>query len=174
MVTRDEVLLIIFCSINCVSRAQCTAHESIIFYNNTKGSKRKSLYYFISFELIFYCYTKMKVQVSVMSDSLWPHGLYSSWNSPGQNTILQDKILEWVAFPFLQGIFRNWWLNSGLPHCRQVLYPLNHKGNPRMLEWEAYSFSSRSSQPRNWTGLSCIAGRLFTNWAIMEANIHKC
>ena len=23
---------------------------------------------------------------SVMSDSLWPHGLYSLWNSPGQNT----------------------------------------------------------------------------------------
>ena len=23
---------------------------------------------------------------SVMSDSLWPHGLYSSWKSPGQNT----------------------------------------------------------------------------------------
>ena len=23
---------------------------------------------------------------SVVSDSLWPHGLYSSWNSPGQNT----------------------------------------------------------------------------------------
>ena len=174
MVTRDEVLLIIFCSINCVSRAQYTAHEFIILYNNTKGRKRKSLYCFISFGLIFYCYTKMKVQVSVMSDSLWPHGLYSSWNSPGQNTILQVKILEWVAFPFLQGIFRNQWLNSGLPHCRQVLYPLNHKGNPRTLEWEAYSFSSRSSQPRNWTGLFCIAGRLFTNWAIREANIHKC
>ena len=23
---------------------------------------------------------------SVMSDSLWPHGLYKPWNSPGQNT----------------------------------------------------------------------------------------
>ena len=23
---------------------------------------------------------------SVLSDSLWPHGLYSSWNSPGQST----------------------------------------------------------------------------------------
>ena len=22
---------------------------------------------------------------SVVSSSLWPHGLYSSWNSPGQN-----------------------------------------------------------------------------------------
>ena len=24
--------------------------------------------------------------LSVVSDSLWPHGLYSPWNSPGQNT----------------------------------------------------------------------------------------
>ena len=23
---------------------------------------------------------------SIVSDSLWPHGLYSSWNTPGQNT----------------------------------------------------------------------------------------
>ena len=32
----------------------------------------------------------------IVSDSLWPHGLYSPWNSPGQ-------ILEWVAFPFPSG-----------------------------------------------------------------------
>ena len=34
---------------------------------------------------------------SVLSDSLWPHGLYSLWNSPGQNTGV------WVAFPFSRG-----------------------------------------------------------------------
>ena len=33
---------------------------------------------------------------SVMSDSLWPHGLYSPWKSPGQNTGV-------VAFPFFRG-----------------------------------------------------------------------
>ena len=30
--------------------------------------------------------TEQKVKVKVASDSLWPHGLYSPWNSPGQNT----------------------------------------------------------------------------------------
>ena len=35
---------------------------------------------------------------SVMSDSLWPHGLYSPWNSPGQNTGVGSISL-------LQGIF---------------------------------------------------------------------
>ena len=34
--------------------------------------------------------------LSVMSDSLRPNGLYSRWNSPGQNT-------EVVAFPFSRG-----------------------------------------------------------------------
>ena len=38
-----------------------------------------------------------------------------------------------------------------------------------MLEWVAYPFSRGSSQPRNWTGVSCIAGGFFTNWAMREA-----
>ena len=43
------------------------------------------------------------------------------------------------------------------------------KGSPRILEWVAYPFSSRSSWPTNQTGVSCIAGRFFINWAIREA-----
>ena len=91
---------------------------------------------------------------------VWPHGLYSPWNSPGQNTGVSNLLK--VIFP-TQGS------NSGVPHCRQILYQLSHKGSPRKLEWVAYPFSSRSSQPRNRTGLSCNAGRFFTNWAMTEA-----
>ena len=36
----------------------------------------------------------------------------------------------------------------------------------RILEWVAISFSRASSQPRNQTWVSCIAGRFFTNWAL--------
>ena len=36
------------------------------------------------------------------------------------------------------------------------------------LNW-AYAFFSRSSWPRNWTWVSCIAGRFFTYWVIREA-----
>ena len=39
----------------------------------------------------------------------------------------------------------------------------------RILEWVAIPFSRGSSQPRNQTEVSCIAGRFFTNWALMEA-----
>ena len=41
----------------------------------------------------------------------------------------------------------------------------------RILEWVAVPFSKGSSQPRNWTGVSCIASRFFTNWAIREAQV---
>ena len=95
---------------------------------------------------------------SVISDSLQPQGLYSPKNSPGQNTGVDNLSL-------LQGIFPTQGLNPGLPHCRQILYQLSHKGSPRILEWVAYPFSSRSSWPRNRTRVSCIAGRFFTNWA---------
>ena len=79
--------------------------------------------------------------------------------------ILQARILEWVAFPFSRYL-----PNPGLPHCRWILYPqLSHKGSPRILEWVAYPFSRWSSRPRNWTRVSCIAGRFFTNWTIREA-----
>ena len=45
---------------------------------------------------------------------------------------------------------------------------VSHKGSPRTLEWLAYPFSSGSSQPRNQTGVSCIASGLFNHWAIRE------
>ena len=35
----------------------------------------------------------------------------------------------------------------------------------RILEWVAIYFSRASSQPRDWTPVSCIAGRLLTLWA---------
>ena len=101
-----------------------------------------------------------------MSNSLGPHALYSPWNSPGQDTGLGSHSL-------LQGIFPIQGLNPGLLHCRQILYQLSHKGSPRILEWAAYPFSSGSSQLRNWTRVSCIAGGFFTNWAIREAPIWK-
>ena len=101
---------------------------------------------------------------SCLVNSLWPHGLYDSlWNSPGQNTGVGSLSL-------LQGICLTQRSDPVLPHCRQILYQLrSHKGIPRILEWVAYPFSRGSSQPRNWTGVSCIRGGFFTNWAIKEA-----
>ena len=52
---------------------------------------------------------------SVMSNSLQPHGLYSPWNSPGQNTGVG-------SLSFLQGIFPTQGSNPVPQHCRQILY----------------------------------------------------
>ena len=91
---------------------------------------------------------------SVVSDSLRLHGLYSPWNSSGQNTGVGSHSP-------LQGIFPTKGSNPGLPHCRQILYQLSHQGSPRILEWVAYPFSSGSSQPRDQTRVFCIVGGFF-------------
>jgi len=49
---------------------------------------------------------------------------------------------------------------------KQIVYQLSHRGSPRILEWVAYPFSSRSSWPKNWTRVCCIAGGFFTNWTM--------
>ena len=124
------------------------------------------IYYFIWIGIM---YSKVKSEsesCSVMSNSLRHHGLYSPWNSPGQNTGVSSCSLLWGIFP-TQGS------NPGLLHCRQSLYQLSHQGSWRILEWVAYPFSSRSSWPGNQTGISCIAGGFFTKWAIREALISK-
>jgi len=45
----------------------------------------------------------------------------------------------------LPGIFPTQRSNSGLPHCRQILYQLSHQGSPRILEWVASLFFRGSS-----------------------------
>ena len=75
----------------------------------------------------------------VMSDSLWPHGLYCPWNSPGQNTGVGSLF-------HLQGIFPTQGSNPGLPHCRQILYQMSHQGrvngfNFRMWYWLLWALS---------------------------------
>ena len=77
---------------------------------------------------------------SVVSNSLWPHGLYSPWNSPGQNTGVGRLLL-------LQGIFPTQGLNPGLLHCRWILYQVRHKGSPWILEWVACPFCSGFPNP---------------------------
>ena len=56
----------------------------------------------------------------------------------------------------LQEIFPTQGSNPGLPHCRQILYQLSHKGSPRILEWVAYCLSSRSSDPGVGPGLPAL------------------
>ena len=54
------------------------------------------------------------------------HGLYSPWNSPGQNTGVGSLSL-------LQGIFLTQESNQGLLHCRWILYQLICQGSPFLV-----------------------------------------
>ena len=63
------------------------------------------------------------ILTAVMSDSLRPHGLYSPWNSLGQNT-------EMGSLSLLQQIFPTQGSNWGLLHCGRILYQLSYQGSP--------------------------------------------
>ena len=94
---------------------------------------------------------------SFMSDSLQSHGLYSPWNSPGQNTGVHRLSL-------LQGIFPTQGSNPGLLHCRRILYLLIHKGSPNYVlltdgrlafdpwVWKISWRRERLSTPVFWSG----------------------
>ena len=102
---------------------------------------------------------------SVVSDFLWLHGLYSPWNSPGQNTGVGSCSL-------LQGIFPTQGSNPGLPHYRRILYHLSHKGSDNaelvgqrqghLPSWSRFmSISFHCSQMKtstlgSWQGISSI------------------
>ena len=71
---------------------------------------------------------------SVVSNSLWPHGLYSPRNFPGQNTGVGSLSLLQAIFPAQES-------NPGLLHCRWLLYQLSHKGSPEDIKerWQEYT-----------------------------------
>ena len=71
---------------------------------------------------------KWSESCSVVSDSLWHHGLDSPWNSSGQNTGVR------VAVPFSRGSSQPRDRTQGLPHCRQILYQLSHQGSPKIVK----------------------------------------
>ena len=78
----------------------------------------------------------------------------------------------WRGLPFPSpGDLLNPGIKPGLPHCRRILFQLSHQGSPRILEWVAYPFSSGSSQPRNQTGVSCIAGDWIL-WILYQLSYH--
>ena len=76
---------------------------------------------------VLYSHIKVYECRSVVPSSLWPHGLYNPWNSPGHNTGVSSRSL----LLSLLWIFPTQGLNPGIPHCRQILNQLNHQGGPR-------------------------------------------
>ena len=68
------------------------------------------------------------VSCSVVSDSLWPHGLELTrllcpWDIPVKNIGVGNHSL-------LLGIFLTQGSKLGPPHCKQILYHFSHHGSP--------------------------------------------
>ena len=108
-----------------------------------------------------------------LCNSLLSHGLYSPWNSPGQNRVqfssvaqsclilcdpmdcstpglpVHHQLLEFTQLMCIELVMPS----NHLIICYPILLP------PRLL------FSRGSSQPRDQTQVSCIEGRFFTSWA---------
>ena len=94
---------------------------------------------------------------SVVSDSLWPHGLYrlfSPWDFPGKNTGVGCHFL-------LQGIFLTQGLNPGLPHSRQMLYHLSHPGSQE--SWSKQGNYRKTSTSASLTMLIAMTEWITTN-----------
>ena len=104
------------------------------------------------------------VQLFVDPMDCSPLGSSVHGDSPDQNTGVGSLSL-------LQGLFLSQGSSPGPPHCR-ILYHLSHQGSPTKLEWVAYASSRGSSQSRNGTGASCIAGGFFTSCARGQESLH--
>ena len=81
--------------------------------------------------------------------------------------ILQARILEWVAVPFSRDL-PNPGIKPRSPALQADSLPAESQRKPKNTGVGSLSLLQRISQLRNRTGVSCIAGRFFTNWAIRE------
>ena len=105
------------------------------------------------------------LSVSVMSDSLRPHGLQPTrllcpWtiaqHAPLSMGILQERILKWVAMPS-SGDLPNPGIESRFPPLQAVSLPSEPPGKPRNTGVGSLSLLQRNflAQDSNWGLLHC-------------------
>ena len=102
-------------------------------------------------------HVRVCVSCSVMSDSLWPHGLSPArflcpWNSPGKNTGMDCHSLLQRNFPTQES-------NPVLMHGEQILYRLSYRKVCSLI-----LFLNYSCYPYHWTSqVVLVAKNLFAN-----------
>ena len=113
---------------------------------------------------------KWKWSHSVVSDSSRPHGLQ-----------LTRLLRPWDFLAKSTGVGCHCLLQLVPQSCPTLGDP---KGSPSgssvheilqagKLQWVAIPFSRGSSQPRDWTQVSCIASRFSTAWATLEVVVYN-
>ena len=71
-----------------------------------------------------------------------------SWGLPGSSAHGISKQEYWSVLPFPSpGDLPNPGIEMGLPHCRQILYPLSHQGSPSTawIRWTPFYSSRKTS-----------------------------
>jgi len=111
---------------------------------------------------------------AVHCSTAWPGVGYicGCGGSPGTEDWPQDifgltsELFKWKKVKVAQ-----WYLTLCNPmDCSLPASSVHGISQTRILEWVAVSFSRGSSRPRDWTRVSCIAGRFFTVRATREAS----
>ena len=86
---------------------------------------------------------------------------------PSIHGIFQARVLEWGAIIFSTLRVAKRSKVKAIQSCLTLCDPMDCTVHgillARILEWVAYPFSRGSSQPRNQTRVSCIAGGYFTS-----------
>ena len=102
-----------------------------------------------------------KVPPGLNIQGVWVNDSWSRKASP------QDGLLVCQWWGIQQ--FVNWKLFTRVCLCNPMAYTVHGIFQARILKWVAFPFSRRLTQLRDWTQVSCIAGRFFTSWATREA-----
>ena len=103
---------------------------------------------------------------TVLTSTYWRRAL-TAWRKLGQGQLSSDRSEE--QFNWEHKKLKVKVAHSCPTLCNPMDYTVHGILQTRILEWVAYPFSRGPSWPRNQTGVSCIAGRFFTNWTMKEA-----
>ena len=152
-----------------VCRTICTYHPSCLFFtfytNAWKTDSQRSVDVChacycpgIIFILYFEFFPSVFISLKTLELIEWTYGdQRGKWRGRG---IVWDFGVDMYTLLYLK------WITN-----RELLYSTAVHGilRARILEWVALSFPKESSQPRDWTQVSCIGGRFFTARATREA-----
>ena len=134
------------------------------FFANTTPSVMLAFFHFLEYDMLFFTLeTFLNVCSHLSSNALNPG--FSSGGSCSLWSEVKWKSLSRVQLLVTHGLFtpgNSLGQNTGVCIVHGIL-------QARLLEWVPFPFSMGSTQPRDWTQVSHIAGKFFTSWAAREA-----
>ena len=124
--------------------------QKLSYHRDTRGGSSKNLYHSQR------CVKRVILRVNSPMDQE-----QNCWKALVESLLLPSVLmLHFIKFEKVAQLC--------LTLCDPMDYTVHGIPQARILEWVAIPFSSGSSQPRDRTQVSCIAGRFFTSWAITE------